>query len=49
MNINVNMPVPKKTYTAPKLTPFGDLRTLTQGGSGALTEGAAMTALMRKP
>lgn len=34
-------------YTSPSLKVYGQLRDLTDGGSGALAEGAMMTALMR--
>jgi hypothetical protein len=34
-------------YTSPVLKVYGQLRELTDGGSGALAEGAMMTALMR--
>ncbi|MGH8050674.1 MAG: hypothetical protein ACREPB_08465 [Arenimonas sp.] len=34
-------------YTSPSLKVYGQLRELTDGGSGALAEGAMMTALMR--
>ena len=36
-------------YTSPSLKAYGQLRDLTDGGSGALAEGAMMTALTRFP
>lgn len=36
-------------YASPSLKAYGQLRDLTDGGSGALTEGAMMTALTRRP
>lgn len=35
-------------YTSPKLKVFGQLRDLTDGGSGAILEGTMMTALNRR-
>lgn len=34
-------------YTSPSLKIYGQLRELTDGGSGVLAEGAMMSALMR--
>lgn len=36
-------------YTSPSLKAYGQLRDLTDGGSGPLAEGAMMTALTRFP
>jgi len=36
-------------YASPSLKVYGQLRDLTDGGSGALAEGAMMTALTRFP
>ena len=36
-------------YASPNLKAYGQLRDLTDGGSGVLTEGAMMTALTRRP
>lgn len=36
-------------YTSPSLKVYGQLRDLTDGGSGPLAEGAMMTALTRFP
>ena len=36
-------------YASPSLKAYGQLRDLTDGGSGVLTEGAMMTALTRRP
>ena len=36
-------------YNRPSLKVYGQLRDLTDGGSGAVTEGMAMTNVMRKP
>ena len=36
-------------YTSPKLKVFGQLRDLTDGGSGVIQEGMMGTALMRFP
>lgn len=37
------------SYTTPKLRAYGDVRSLTEGGSGAVMEGGAMTAMMKFP
>ena len=36
-------------YASPSLKAYGQLRDLTDGGSGVLTEGAMMTANNRRP
>ena len=36
-------------YISPTLKAYGQLRDLTDGGSGALAEGNMMTALTRRP
>ena len=38
----------KKPYTAPSLKCYGELRALTQAGSGGLMEGMAMMSLVRR-
>ncbi len=39
----------KASYAQPKLMVYGGFSQLTAGGSGTLVEGAAMTAMMRRP
>lgn len=43
---NANKPNP---YATPRLRAYGDVRSLTEGGSGAVMEGGAMTAMMKFP
>ena len=42
-------PAQRLPYASPSLKAYGQLRDLTDGGSGALAEGAMMTALTRFP
>ncbi len=39
----------RRSYSQPKLTPYGDVRDLTEAGAGSLSEGVAMVAMMRFP
>jgi hypothetical protein len=39
----------RSAYATPQLRVYGDIRSLTEGGSGATMEGMAMTSLMRFP
>jgi hypothetical protein len=39
---------PKKSYAAPRLVRYGNVRALTQAGTGGSAEGAMMTNVMRK-
>jgi hypothetical protein len=40
---------PKKPYQQPKLTTFGDLRTLTQAGTALQNEGPGQGAQVKRP
>ncbi|MEO8001770.1 MAG: hypothetical protein ABI644_07830 [Arenimonas sp.] len=48
-SVQANTKAQRLTYTSPSLKVYGQLRDLTDGGSGAVTEGMAMTNTMRKP
>jgi hypothetical protein len=39
----------RSAYATPQLRTYGDVRSLTEGGSGPTMEGAAMTNMMRFP
>lgn len=39
----------RRAYSAPRLVQYGDVRELTEAGTGSLSEGSAMVAMMRFP
>lgn len=39
----------RREYVTPQLRAYGNVRSLTEGGSGATMEGMAMTSMIRFP
>ncbi len=39
----------KRPYSAPNLTVYGDMATLTKGGLGSVPESASMTSMQQLP
>ena len=48
-NVETDGAAKRSQYTTPQLRTYGDVRSLTEGGSGLVQEGAAMTAMMKFP